>query len=73
MKIELGQFYLGSHGTIFIFTKCYQGYYEGTAWQRGFKHKVNINVGAKRNAPYTFIPIDPAIAKMMQATQDPPV
>lgn len=73
MKIELGQFYLGSHDTVFIFTKRTEQNLRGMAWQNGLAHNVNINVDKEGNTHYTFIPIDPAIAKMMQATQDPPV
>ena len=73
MKVELGQFYLGSHDTVFIFTKRTEKGVSGTAWQNKLAHNVRISEDKKGEINYTFIPIDSAIAQMILATQHKPI
>jgi len=65
MKVELGQFYL--HGeTVYVFSRETKDSLRGTAFQNGRAYAVGID---KRKEVPNFIPIDPAIAKMIQSTQ----
>ena len=72
MKVELGQFYLGSHDTVFIFTKRTETEVKGTAWQNKIAHNVRISQDKKGEINYTFIPIDPAIAQIILGTPHHP-
>ena len=70
MKLELGQFYLfgGRGDTVLLFTEfLHDGYYKGHAWQNGMIH--NIHIQESNQHIKEFIPIDSAIAKMVQSTQ----
>ena len=68
MKIELKQFYL--HGeTVYVFNRETKDSLRGTAFQNGRAYALGID---KRKETPNFIPIDPAIAKMMQSGQTLP-
>lgn len=70
MKIELGQFYLGSDNTVFVFNrKTRSGGVQGTAFQGGRAFSVGLDLDIAEETKYTFIPIDPAIAKIIQSGQ----
>lgn len=66
MKIELGQFYLFRQ-TIYMFTEDFKDSFRGRMWSRGLSRTVVID--KRKEELNDFIPIDYAIAKMVQSGQ----
>jgi len=64
MKVELGQFYLYKN-TVYVFTRENEQHLSGTAFSKGMGYTTSI----PKTVPelYDFLPIDPAIAKMIQS------
>lgn len=72
MDLKLGQFYLYRQ-TVYVFTRETKNSLSGRAFYGGRSYSVGIDKEKENITLKDFIPIDPAIAKMIQATQDPPV